>query len=100
MRLRVCGWLGLYERNFTSIFLRRQVYGLSTHEGTGIRKKDGKRVCYRRGRIALAHIAQHLVPAVAAEVHVEIRHGFALDVQKALENQAIGNGVDVGDGPQ
>ena len=41
------------------------------------------------------HIVDDLLPALVAEVHVEIRHADALRVQKALEDQVIADGVDI-----
>ena len=47
--------------------------------------------------IALFNVIDDLASALDAEVHVDIGHGYALDVQEALENQAEFDGVDVGD---
>ena len=41
-------------------------------------------------------VGQHLVPPVVLEVHVNIGHLLALQVQEALEDQAVLQGVDVG----
>ena len=38
-------------------------------------------------------IPDHLLPAVGAEIHVDIRHGDALDVQEPFEQQLVGQGV-------
>jgi len=43
------------------------------------------------------HIVDDLLPALVAEVHIEIRHTDALRVQKALEDQVIADGVDIRD---
>ena len=48
--------------------------------------------------VAPAHVVDHLVAPVLAEIDVKVGHGLALDVEKALEDQAVGDGVDVGDG--
>ena len=50
------------------------------------------------GAVALAHIGDHLVAAVLAEVDVEVRHRHALGVQEALEQQPEAHGVEIGDG--
>ena len=42
-------------------------------------------------------VVDNLLPALVAEVHVEIRHTDALGVQKALEDQVIADGVDIRD---
>ena len=42
-------------------------------------------------------VVYDLLAAVVLEVHVYIRHLLALQVQEALEDEAIGHGVDVGD---
>ena len=43
------------------------------------------------------HIVNDLAPAVDAEVHVNIRHGDPLRVQEALKEQAVFDGVHIGD---
>ena len=47
--------------------------------------------------VFLGDVFDHLAPAVVAEVHVDIRHGLALDVQKALKDKFVADGVKVGD---
>ena len=43
------------------------------------------------------HIVNDLAPAVDAEVHVNIRHGDPLRVQEAFKEQAVFDGVHIGD---
>src|ERR1700687_2840575 len=50
------------------------------------------------GAVALAHVSDHLTPAVLAEVDVEVGHGDALRVQKTLEEKPEADGIEVGDG--
>ncbi len=50
------------------------------------------------GAVALADIGDHLVAAVLAEVDVEIRHRHAFRVEKALEQQAEADRIEIGDG--
>ena len=50
------------------------------------------------GAVALAHIGDHLVAAVLAEVDVEVRHRHALGVQEALKQEPEAHGVEIGDG--
>ena len=48
--------------------------------------------------VALLHVADHLVAAVLAEVDVEVRHRHALGIEKALEQQAEPDRIEIGDG--
>ena len=48
--------------------------------------------------VALADVVDHLVAPLLAEIHVKVRHGHPLDVEEPLEQEAVGQGVDVGDG--
>ncbi len=50
------------------------------------------------GAIALAHIGDHLVAAVLAEVDVEVGHRHALRIEEALEQESEADGIEVGDG--
>ena len=47
--------------------------------------------------VFLGDIGDDLVAAVVLEVHVDIRHFLALDVEEALEDQPVLDGVDGGD---
>jgi hypothetical protein len=48
--------------------------------------------------VAALDIADHLLAAVLAEVDVEIRHRDALGIEEALEQEAVADGIEVGDG--
>ena len=50
------------------------------------------------GAVALAHIGDHLVAPILAEVDVEVRHRHAFGIEKPLEQQAEPDRVEVGDG--
>ena len=47
--------------------------------------------------VPVDHVVQHLVPPVVLEVHVDVRHLLPLQVQEALEDQAVLQWVDVSD---
>ena len=47
--------------------------------------------------VAAAHIGDHLVAPILAEVDVEVRHRDALGVEKALEQQAEADRIEIGD---
>ncbi len=47
--------------------------------------------------VLLGDVVDHLAAAVLAEVDVEVRHRDALGVEEALEEQVVGERVDVGD---
>ncbi len=46
--------------------------------------------------VLVAHIGDHLVPPVLAEVDIEVRHRDALGIEEALEQQAEAQRVEVG----
>ena len=75
--------------------------------------EDAGRVARRRAREHLAegddlghalravlrgHVADHALPPAHGEVDVDVRHGHALGVEEALEEQAVAQRVDVRDG--
>ena len=47
--------------------------------------------------VALAHVVDHLAPALVVEVAVDIGHGDALRVQEALEQQVVLQRIDLRD---
>ena len=47
--------------------------------------------------VFVAHVADHAVALVLAEVDVEVRHRHALGIEEALEQQAPAQRVEVGD---
>jgi hypothetical protein len=48
--------------------------------------------------VALLHVTDHLAAAVLTEVDVEVRHRHAFRIEKALEQQAEPDGIEVGNG--
>jgi len=48
--------------------------------------------------VLVLNVADHLVPALLAEIDIEIRHGDTLGIEEALEQQAPTQGIEVGDG--
>ena len=42
-----------------------------------------------------AHIVNHLLPSLEAEVNVNIRHGDTFGIQETLKEQIVLNGVDI-----
>ncbi len=47
--------------------------------------------------VLLHGVLHHVVPAVVGVVEVNVGHGDAAGVQEALEDEAVGDGVDAGD---
>ena len=47
--------------------------------------------------IALHHILEHLLAAVDAEVHIDIRHTDPAGIEEALENQTVGQRIEFRD---
>ena len=43
------------------------------------------------------NIVNHFLPSLKAEVHVDIRHGNALRIQKPLKEQIVLDGINIGD---
>ncbi len=102
------------------IFFQRQINGniqLSRyHLGNGIHKSIGKihhtshvtdhTLCRQRTErnnlhhlvraVFAAHIINDLLPAVKAEVNVDIRHGHPLRIQETFKQQTVPYGIDVG----
>ena len=50
------------------------------------------------GAVALAHVGDHLVAPLLAEVDVEIGHRHALGIEEPLEQQAEPERIEIGDG--
>ena len=67
------------------------------HHRPGLHLSEGDDLGHILFAVFLAHILDDPLPAVVAEVHVDIRHADALWVQEALEEQVILDGIDVGD---
>ena len=59
---------------------------------------EGDDVGHAMRAVAFAHIGDHLVAAVLAEVDVEIGHRHALWIEEALEQQPEADRIEIGDG--
>ena len=66
--------------------------------GAGLKLTEGDDMGDAVGAITLAHIGDHLVAAVLAEIDVEVRHRDALRIEEALEQQPEADRIEVGDG--
>ena len=62
-----------------------------------LERAEGDDLCHVVGAVLLAHVADHLVAAHEAEVDVDVGHLLALGVEKALEEEPVLDGVEVGD---
>ncbi len=47
--------------------------------------------------VTFPDVLDHFTPAFEAEVHVDVRHGYPLGIQEALEQQIEPERIDVGD---
>ncbi len=68
------------------------------HDAAGEERAEGDDLRHPVGAVAVAHIGDHLVAPVLAEVDVEVRHRHALGVEETLEQEAEAHRVEVGDG--
>ena len=50
------------------------------------------------GAVALAHVSDHLVAPLLAEIDVEIGHRDAFGIEEPLEQEAEPQGIEIGDG--
>ena len=66
--------------------------------GARLQLAEGDDVGDALGAIALAHIGDHLVAPVLAEIDVEVGHRHALGIEEALEQEPEADGIEVGDG--
>ena len=66
--------------------------------GAGLELAEGDDMGDAVGAVALAHIGDHLVAPVLAEIDVEVGHRHAFGVQEALEQKPEADRVEVGDG--
>ena len=69
-----------------------------TQHGARLQLAKGDDVGDAVRTIALAHIGDHLVAAVLAEIDVEIGHRHAFGIEEALEQQAEADRIEIGDG--
>lgn len=67
------------------------------HYGLGRQGAEGDDLGNRFAAVTLGHIVDDPIPVFHAEVHVEIRHGDALGIQEALEQQVVLDRVQVRD---
>ena len=65
--------------------------------GLGGHGAEGDDLGYVVAAVPADHVVQHLVPPVVLEVHVDVRHLLPLQVQEALEDQAVLQRIDIGD---
>ncbi len=68
------------------------------HDAARQEGAEGDDLRHPVGAVALAHIGDHLVAPVLAEVDVKVRHRHALGVEEALEQQSEAHRVEIGDG--
>ena len=116
-RLRVARFLqlglavdGLAQRDRVGRIVRHQLAEL-VHLAVG-HLQHAADVAQHRARLQLAvrddlrdaivavlslHVADHLVAPVLAEIDVEVRHRDALGIEKALEQQAEAQRIEIGD---
>ena len=67
------------------------------HHGLGGHGAEGHDLRHRVVAVFPAHVVDHPVAAVLAEVHVEVRHGHALRIQETLEQQVVAQRIEIGD---
>ena len=65
--------------------------------GLGPQGSEGDDLGHPVAAVAVDDVAQHLVTPVVLEVHVDVGHFLAFEVQETLEHQVVPHGVDVGD---
>ncbi len=63
----------------------------------GLHAPEGGDVGHVRPAVGLGDVFDDLAPALVAEVHVDIRRADALGIEEALEKEAVGQRVQVGD---
>ena len=63
----------------------------------GLHAAEGGDVGHVLPAVGLGDVVDDLAPALVAEVHVDIRGADPLRVEEALEEEAVGQGVQVGD---
>ena len=63
----------------------------------GLHAPEGGDVGHVRPAVGLGDVFDDLSPALVAEVHVDIRRADPLGIEEALEKEAEGQGVQVGD---
>jgi hypothetical protein len=71
--------------------------GYVLDDGLGLQGPEGDDAADPVLPVFLRDVVDDLPPPFEAEVHVEVRHGHALGIQEALEQQHVLDGVEVGD---
>ncbi len=71
--------------------------GHVTHHGLGRHGAEGDDLRHRLAAIVVGHIINHAIAAVHAEVDIEVGHGHTFGIEEALEQQVVGQGVEIGD---
>ena len=66
-------------------------------DALGRQRTESDNLHHLVGAVLPVHIVNDLLPAVVAEVDVDIGHGHPLRVQEPLEEQVVPDGLDVGD---
>src|SRR5262249_56642680 len=67
------------------------------HRGTRLDRGERDHVGDVVPAVAIGRVPDHLAPVARVEVHVDVGHLFAARVQHALEEEAVLDGIDVGD---
>ena len=67
------------------------------HHGPRGHRAVGDDLADALAAVAVLHVVDHAVAAVHAEVDVEVRQRHALGIQEALEQQFVGQRIEVGD---
>ena len=67
------------------------------HDGAGAHRSEGDDLADMIRAVAAGDVVDDLLTALVAEIHVDIRHGDALRVEKALEQQAVLQRIELGD---
>ena len=68
------------------------------HDAARQERAEGDDLRHPVRAVALAHIGDHLVAPLLAEIDVEIRHRHALGIEEPLEQKAEAQRVEIGDG--
>ena len=67
------------------------------HHRLGRHGTKGDDLAHRVAPVLVGHVVNHPITAVHAEVDVEVGHGDPLGVEEALEQQVVGQRIEIGD---
>ena len=67
------------------------------NHGLGGHGAEGDDLRHRVVAVFAANVVDYPIAAVLAKIHVEVRHGYALRIQEALEQQAVAQRIEIGD---